>query len=93
MNRYVLCNRLIASPQTHHVCSTLKQRENGRFHVVSTWNKRGVFLGLMVSRTYVEDVLRTYEGAYLRQYILKGKPLDMIYFAQSTALSLIIRFF
>ena len=47
--------------------STLKQRENGRFHVVSTWNTRGVFLGLMVSRTYVEDVFRTYEGAYLRQ--------------------------
>ena len=25
--------------------STLKRRGNGRFHVVSTWNPRGVFVG------------------------------------------------
>ena len=31
--------------QAHHVDSTLKQRGNGRFHVVSTWNPRGVFVG------------------------------------------------
>ena len=31
--------------QTHHVDSTLKRRENCRFHVVSTWNPRGVFVG------------------------------------------------
>ena len=30
--------------QTYHVDSTLKQRGNGRFHVVSTWNPRGVFV-------------------------------------------------
>ena len=28
----------------HHVDSTLKQRGNGRFHVVSTWNPRGGFV-------------------------------------------------
>ena len=28
----------IITLQTHHVDSTLKQRGNGRFHVVSTWN-------------------------------------------------------
>ena len=33
------------SLQIHHVDSTLKQRGNGRFHVVSTWNPRGVFVG------------------------------------------------
>ena len=33
------------SPQTHHVYSTLKQRGNDGFHVVSTWNTRGVFVG------------------------------------------------
>ena len=32
-------------PQTHHVNSTLKRRGNDRFHVVSTWNTRGVFVG------------------------------------------------
>ena len=31
--------------QTHHVDSTLKRRGNDRFHVVSTWNPRGVFVG------------------------------------------------
>ena len=31
--------------QTHHVDSTLKRRGNSRFHVVSTWNPRGVFVG------------------------------------------------
>ena len=31
--------------QTHHVDSTLKQRGNGCFHVVSTWNPRGGFVG------------------------------------------------
>ena len=28
--------------QTHRVYYTLKQRGNGRFHVFSTWNTRGV---------------------------------------------------
>ena len=32
--------------QTHHVDSMLKRRGNGRFHVVSTWNPRGVFVEL-----------------------------------------------
>ena len=41
---YVIYNFL----QTHHVDSTLKPRENGRFHVVSTWNPRGVFVGLLL---------------------------------------------
>ena len=31
--------------QTQHVDSTLKRRGNDRFHVVSTWNPRGVFVG------------------------------------------------
>ena len=31
--------------QTHHVYSTLKQRGNDRFRVVSTWNTRGAFVG------------------------------------------------
>ena len=34
--------------QTHHMDSTLKRRGNGRFHIVSMWNSRGVFLGDMV---------------------------------------------
>ena len=36
---------LVLTLQTHHVDSTLKQRGNDRFHVVSTWNPRGVFVG------------------------------------------------
>ena len=34
------------SLQTHQVDSTLKQRGSNRFHVVSTWKQRGVFVGL-----------------------------------------------
>ena len=45
---------LVTSLQTNHVYSTLKRHGNVRLHVVSTWNKRGVFLGLKSS-----DVTRT----------------------------------
>ena len=31
--------------QTNHVYSTLKRRGNDRFHVVSTWDTRVVFVG------------------------------------------------
>ena len=34
-----------ATLQTQQVYSTLKRRGNGRFHVVSTWNPRDVFIG------------------------------------------------
>ena len=37
------------TPQTHHVYSTSKRYGNGHFHVVSTWNTRGVFVGKAVS--------------------------------------------
>ena len=30
--------------QTHHVYSMLKRREKDRFHIVLTWNTRGVFV-------------------------------------------------
>ena len=36
------------SLQRHYVYSMLKRRENNRFHVVSTWNTRGVFAGLIL---------------------------------------------
>ena len=35
----------ILNLQTHHVYSTLKRRRNGRFHLISTWNTRVVFVG------------------------------------------------
>ena len=31
--------------QTHHVYSMLKQYGHGHFHVILTWNTRGVFVG------------------------------------------------
>ena len=31
--------------QTYQVYSTLKPRRNNRFHVASTWNTGGVFVG------------------------------------------------
>ena len=40
------------SLQTYHVYSTLKQRGNGRFYVVSTCNTRGMFVGFTVKLQY-----------------------------------------
>ena len=40
---------LCTSLQTLHVYSSLKRLGNIRFHVVSTWNTRGVFVGLELS--------------------------------------------
>ena len=34
--------------ETFHVYSTQKRRGNVRFHVVSAWNTRGVFVGIFV---------------------------------------------
>ena len=36
--------------QSHHVDSTLKRRGSDPFHVVLTWNPRGVFIGKAGSR-------------------------------------------
>ena len=40
--------------QTNHVYSTLKRRGNNLFHVVSTWNTPGVFLGSTVGHSCVQ---------------------------------------
>ena len=37
--------------QAHHVYSTLKLLRNDRFHVISTWNTRGVFVGYWLIRS------------------------------------------
>ena len=44
MDLYSFC-LMRATLQTLHVDSTLKRRGNVRFHAVSTWNPRGVFVG------------------------------------------------
>ena len=43
INCEVIINFLL---QTRHVYSTLKQRGNNCFHVVSTWNTFGLFVGM-----------------------------------------------
>ena len=55
--------------QTHHVYSTLKRHGNGRFHVVSMWNTRVVFVGRLPQNvlctgniTSKPDVLRCFNG-------------------------------
>ena len=42
-------NRCDRSLQAHHVYSTLKRRGKGRFYVVSTWNRRGAFVGFAIA--------------------------------------------
>ena len=44
--------KILKTLQTNHVDSTLKRRGNGRFHVVSTWNPRGVFVGKYVENLF-----------------------------------------
>ena len=44
ITKLAICRSAITL-QTHHVHSTLKRCGNGRFHVVSTWNTHGVFVG------------------------------------------------
>ena len=43
----------------HHVYFTLKGRGNGRFHVVSTWNTRGLFVRFIID---YKHVLVTWSG-------------------------------
>ena len=45
------------SLQTHHVHSMVKQRGNDRFHLVSTWNTRSVFLGLICKGSFFKSNL------------------------------------
>ena len=56
------------SLQTHHVDSTLKRRGNSRFHVVSTCNPRGVFIGLFVSwaEALLSSLLKTLLSSVFR---------------------------
>ena len=39
--------------QTHHFYSTLKRRGNSCFHVVSTWNTSGMFVGRLQEFTII----------------------------------------
>ena len=48
MNFAELIFRKEVTLQTHHEYSTLKRRENDRFHVDSKWNTRGVFVGRLL---------------------------------------------
>ena len=36
--------RGVCTLKTHHVYCTLKRHRNERFHIVSTWNTRGMFV-------------------------------------------------
>ena len=49
------------SLQTHHVDSTLKRPGNDRFHVVSTWNPRGVFVGYYMGMVSIKLQLQWYK--------------------------------
>ena len=42
---HITGNEILPTLQTHHVYSTLRRRRSDCFHVISTWNTRGVFVG------------------------------------------------
>ena len=50
--------------QTHHMYSTLIRRGNGRFHVVSTWNTHGVFVGNMSLQAITTSFPLVLQGLY-----------------------------
>lgn len=52
--KFISKNKKEPYKHTHHVNSTLKRRGNDCFHVVSTWNTRGVFVGNLKPLMYHE---------------------------------------
>ena len=52
---------LVNTLQTLQVYSTLKRRGNERFHVVSTWNTRGVFVGYVLALLIYSYIMTTGE--------------------------------
>ena len=72
--------QLEASLQTHHVDSTLKRRGNDRFHVVSTWNPRGVFVGMVDLSDFSPSFL---SQPYSHEFSWGGLPITQ--FSHMTA--------
>ena len=62
----------ILSLQTHPVDSTLKRRGHGRFHVVSTWNPCGVFVGYYIRGNIIVK----------RQFTLPKEETDQLWIDQ-----------
>ena len=48
MDPNILDIKCVSALQTLHMYSTLKRRGNVRFHVISTWNTRGVVVESMI---------------------------------------------
>ena len=61
--------------QTYHVDFTLKRCGNGRFHVVSTWNPRGVFAG---------EVLFPNTDIFYAVYVAEWRSMAHFYFWTQT---------
>ena len=66
------------SLQTNHVDCTLKRRENGRFHVVSTLNPRGVLAGFCHPIRYKRIINFDNRGNTRRSHFFFAKSLIYI---------------
>ena len=63
--------------QTHHMDSTLKRCGNGRFHVVSTWNPRGVIVRwILYKLENSDDKVMIVTDSLNRKMI---KPNDLVF--------------
>ena len=60
---------LLKTLQTHHVYSTLKRRGNDRFHVVSTWNTRGVFVGKGLAQGSSCEFCEMFKDNFFTEYL------------------------
>ena len=65
------------SLQAQHVYSTLKRRGNDRFHVVSRWNPRDVFVGFFFIPgfvVYIQDTSAIWaEISLTNNFVPRGK--------------------
>ena len=68
--------QLEASLQTHHVDSTLKRCGNYRFHVVSTCNPRGVFVGMVDLSDFSSSFL---SQPYSHRFSSGGLPITQFF--------------
>ena len=67
-----------SSLQTHHVYSTLKRCGNDRFHVVSTFNSRGVFVRKILIKAGILN-----RKQFMYSFVLAEMKLSLLNLSES----------
>ena len=67
------------SLQVQHVYSTLKRRGNDRFHVVSRWNPRDVFVGFFFIPgfvVYIQDTSAIWADDFINKQFCSSRQVQ-----------------